>query len=37
MVDGELFDKLEGLARAVRNSNKPFGGIQVMFVCYIVN
>ncbi|CAO3621906.1 unnamed protein product [Cunninghamella echinulata] len=30
MVDGELFDKLEGLARIIRGSNAPFGGIQLI-------
>lgn len=29
MVDGELFDKLEEIARKVKKSDKPFGGIQV--------
>ena len=30
MVDGELFDKLEAIARAVRNNGRPFGGIQLV-------
>ena len=30
MVDGDLFDKLEGIARAVRNNGRPFGGIQLV-------
>lgn len=30
MVDGELFDKLEQIARAMRNNGKPFGGIQLV-------
>jgi ATP-dependent DNA helicase PIF1 len=30
MVDGALFDKLEQLARKLRHSDKPFGGLQVM-------
>lgn len=30
MVDGELFDKLEGIARAMRNNGRPFGGIQLV-------
>lgn len=29
MVDGALFDKLEEIARLVRVSDQPFGGIQV--------
>jgi ATP-dependent DNA helicase PIF1 len=29
MVDGKLFDKLEYIARTVRESDKPFGGMQV--------
>ena len=32
MVDAELFEKLEGVARAVRRSGLPFGGIQLV-VC----
>ena len=30
MVDGDLFDKLESIARAVRNNGRPFGGIQLI-------
>jgi len=30
MVDGELFDKLEEIARATRNNGRPFGGIQLI-------
>lgn len=30
MVDGDLFDKLEGVARSVRNNGRPFGGIQLV-------
>jgi len=29
MIDGILFDKLEHIARILRNSSAPFGGIQV--------
>ncbi|XP_075040101.1 ATP-dependent DNA helicase PIF1 [Mixophyes fleayi] len=32
MVEGELFDKLEAVARAVRCRDEPFGGIQLI-VC----
>jgi len=32
MVDAELFDKIEAVARAVRRSKEPFGGIQLV-VC----
>ncbi|XP_022087806.1 ATP-dependent DNA helicase PIF1-like [Acanthaster planci] len=32
MIDGELFTKLEAIARAVKGNNKPFGGIQLI-VC----
>lgn len=32
MLSPELFDKLEELARTVRNSNKPFGGMQLVLV-----
>jgi ATP-dependent DNA helicase PIF1 len=30
MVDGELFDKLEAIARNIRNNARPFGGIQLV-------
>ena len=30
MIDAEYFDKLEAVARAVRRSKKPFGGIQLV-------
>lgn len=30
MVDGELFDKLEAVARMIRNNGRPFGGIQLV-------
>lgn len=30
MVDGELFDKLESIARTMRNNGRPFGGIQLV-------
>lgn len=30
MVDGELFDKLELVARTVRKNDRPFGGIQII-------
>lgn len=30
MVDGDLFDKLEQIARTVRNNGRPFGGIQLI-------
>lgn len=30
MVDGELFDKLEGIARTVRGNGRPFGGVQLV-------
>jgi ATP-dependent DNA helicase PIF1 len=30
MVDGELFDKLEAIARNIRNNARPFGGIQLI-------
>jgi len=29
MIDGDLFDKLEYMARKLRHDEKPFGGIQV--------
>lgn len=30
MVDGTLFDKLEKIARAIRNNGRPFGGMQLV-------
>ena len=30
MIDGELFDKLEQVARTIRNTGAPFGGIQLV-------
>jgi len=30
MVDGDLFDKLEEIARRLRNNGRPFGGIQLI-------
>eukprot|EP00029_Vermamoeba_vermiformis_P013062 TRINITY_DN7997_c0_g2_i1.p1 TRINITY_DN7997_c0_g2~~TRINITY_DN7997_c0_g2_i1.p1 ORF type:complete len:234 (+),score=24.65 TRINITY_DN7997_c0_g2_i1:44-745(+) len=30
MIDAELFDKLDFVARVVRGQNKPFGGIQLI-------
>lgn len=30
MVDGDLFDKLESIARQIRNNMRPFGGIQLV-------
>ena len=30
MVDGQLFDKLEQIARTIRNNGRPFGGIQLV-------
>lgn len=31
MVDAQLFDKLEQVARTLRNNGRPFGGIQLIF------
>lgn len=31
MIDGVLFDKINRIAKVVRQNNKPFGGIQVVF------
>jgi ATP-dependent DNA helicase PIF1 len=30
MVDGELFDKLESVARSIRANGRPFGGLQLV-------
>lgn len=30
MVDGDLFDKLEAIARSIKNNGRPFGGIQLV-------
>lgn len=32
MISGELFDKLENVARVIRASAQPFGGIQLVIV-----
>ena len=32
MLDSELFEALDGIARAVRNVDAPFGGIQLVAV-----
>ncbi len=32
MMNGELLDKLNSLAKRLRSNTRPFGGIQVMFV-----
>jgi hypothetical protein len=29
MMDGDLFDKLEQVARLLRKNERPFGGMQV--------
>ncbi|AMD22070.1 HGL270Wp [Eremothecium sinecaudum] len=31
MIDGELLDKIDFIAKKIRKSEKPFGGIQVIF------
>src|SRR6185369_3486621 len=31
MLAGDLLDKLELIARIIRNNNQPFGGIQLIF------
>jgi ATP-dependent DNA helicase PIF1 len=30
MIDGELFEQLEAVARHVRRSAQPFGGLQLV-------
>jgi ATP-dependent DNA helicase PIF1 len=30
MIDGDLFDKLEAVARGVKGNDRPFGGIQLV-------
>lgn len=30
MIDGNLLDKLDGIAKTLRRSRKPFGGIQII-------
>jgi ATP-dependent DNA helicase PIF1 len=30
MVDADLFDKLEGIARQIRGNGRPFGGIKLV-------
>jgi hypothetical protein len=36
MMDGDLFDKLEHVARSFRDGQKPFGGMQVCTCCVIL-
>lgn len=31
MIDGQLLDKLDAVAKRLRDASKPFGGIQVIF------
>jgi ATP-dependent DNA helicase PIF1 len=31
MLDGDLLDSLEFIARMVRNNQQPFGGLQLIF------
>lgn len=31
MIDGRLIDKLESIARRLKNADKPFGGVQIIF------
>lgn len=33
MIDGVLFDKIEMIAKAVKGTSRPFGGIQVNRAC----
>lgn len=35
MMDGDLFDKLEQVARSLRKNEKPFGGMQVCTLCKV--
>lgn len=30
MIDGQMFDTLEALARGIRGNQDPFGGIQLI-------
>jgi ATP-dependent DNA helicase PIF1 len=30
MVDAELFDKLDAIAKIIRGNEKPFGGMQII-------
>jgi len=30
MLDGVIFDKLEYIARQIRGSNRPFGGLKII-------
>ncbi len=36
MLDGALFDALEAVAREVRSSDAPFGGLQLVTAAHIL-
>ena len=36
MVDGNLFQKVEEVARIVRKDQRPFGGIQLILCVFVL-
>ena len=36
MIDGELFSKIENIARVLRENGRPFGGIQLVLCGYVI-
>ena len=35
MIDGELFEKVEHIARTLKGDERPFGGIQLILCGYV--
>ena len=35
MIDGSLFEKVEQIAREIKGSSLPFGGIQLILCGYV--
>ena len=36
MIDGELFEKVEHIARTIKEDERPFGGIQLVLCGYVL-
>ena len=36
MIDGELFSKIENIARVLKENGRPFGGIQLVVCGYVI-
>ena len=35
MIDGELFEKVEHIARTIKQDERPFGGIQLVLCGFV--